>query len=105
MASNKGGGPGTYTNGGVRCTMDPPFAKASKSGAGGTMDRNKAPFDKPHDTGGGGIPLVFYDDMKGTPNSTPAPGQVAPSQQGGKRVGTKEYPFGGGNMRDGKSKY
>lgn len=97
------GGPGTYMQNSVNCTMDAPFAKAmnQKSGSGGTMDRNKAPFDKPHDTGGGGIPLVFYDDMSSSVGTrAPAPGQTAPSQQGNKRPGTKEYPFGG-KTRDG----
>jgi hypothetical protein len=55
--------------------------------------------------GNGGIPTKFYDGLSGSMGTrTPAPGQVAPSQQGGKRVGTKEYPFGGGNMRDGREK-
>lgn len=97
------GGPGTYSRNGVNCTMDPPFAKATsqKSGSGGTMGHNKAPFDKPQSMGNGGIPTVFYDDMSSKSAArTQAPGQTAPSSQGQKRPGTKEYPYGG-KTRDG----
>jgi len=51
-----------------------PQQKLSTHGVGGGIyDRNKAPFDKPHDTGGGGIPLKFFDgtrepSVKGTPS-------------------------------------
>lgn len=67
MATGKrGGGPGTYTENGVNCTMNAPFSKAtgSRTGVGGGQyDANKAPFDKPHSTGGGGIPTKFFDGM------------------------------------------
>lgn len=62
----RGGGPGTYTENGVVCTMGAPFKKAAgqREGVGGGIyDKNKAPFDKPHDTGSGGIPLKFFDGM------------------------------------------
>ncbi len=92
------GGPGSYSKNGVNCTMDAPFAKAAggRVSAGGAMNQNKAPFDRPKSMGVGGIAEVFYDDMSSKPATrTPAPGQTAPSQQGNKRPGTKEYPFGG----------
>ena len=65
MATGKrGGGPGTYTDNGVVCTMNPPFDKAanSKTGSSAGIDgRNKAPFDKPQSMGGGSIPTRFFD--------------------------------------------
>lgn len=107
MPVKRGGGPGTYETNGVRCTMDAPFPKAAgqKSGVGGGIDgRNKAPFDKPQSMGNGGIPTKFFDGMSSkAATRTPAPGQVAPSQQGGKREGTEEYPYGG-KMSDGRKR-
>ena len=58
--------PGTYTDNGVRCTMNAPFSKAasSKQGVGGgEYGANHAPFSKAQDTGNGGIPTKFYDGM------------------------------------------
>ena len=105
MAKGKrSGGPGTYSENWVNCTMDAPFSKAQnqKTGSGGVYDHNKAPFDKAHDTGGGGISEKFFDNLGG---KSAGPSQVGPSQQGQKREGTKEYPYGGGSMRDGRGKY
>lgn len=66
MASDRGGGKGSYTQNGVRCTMDAPFSKATSARqgvGGGQYDANKAPFDKAHSTGNGGIPVKFFDGM------------------------------------------
>lgn len=87
------GGPGTYTKGGVNCTMDAPF----QTKGGMPSNGMKAPFDG----GTSGIPVKMYDNLGGMASG--APNQVAPSAQGQKRGGTKEYPQGGGGMRDGKS--
>lgn len=89
------GGPGSYTQNGVNCTMDAPFKAGLRAG-----DSNK--MGAPFDGGTNGIPTRVYDNLGGRATGKP-PGQVGPSQQGGKREGTKEYPMGGGSMRDGKS--
>jgi len=65
-AGKRGGGPGTYTENGVNCTMNAPFSKAASSRqgvGGGQYGSNKAPFDKPQSMGGGGIPTKFFDGM------------------------------------------
>ena len=72
-SGKRGGGPGTYTENGVVCTMGAPFSKAKSSRegvGGGQYDGNKAPFDARHSTGGGGIPLKFYDGMTAKSAST-----------------------------------
>lgn len=60
--------PGTSTRGGVNGTMDSPFGgkkvNGRSEGTGGTYDRNKAPFDQPRDTGGGGIKTKFFEDVQ-----------------------------------------
>ncbi len=66
MASGKrGGGPGSYTENGVVCTMGAPFKKGMSGNASGpgVDGRNKAPFDKPQSMGNGGIPTRFFDGM------------------------------------------
>src|SRR5262245_5288214 len=93
MAKKHSGGPGTYSSGGVNCTMDPPFKTK------GGMPSNK--MDGQWGGGTSGIPTKVYDSLGGM--SAGAPNQTAPSQQGQKRSGTREYPQGGGSMRDGKS--
>lgn len=77
--------PGTYTSGGVRCTLDPPFNKASK----GSQQNMDAPFDAPR-VGGSELPTKIYDSLGG-PKSTPKPGvyQSSPSAQGPTRAGAK----------------
>ena len=96
MAKAHSGGPGTYNSGQVNCTMDPPFKAAKNQPAG-----NHLP--KPFDGGASSAPFNqrVTDNIGGSRQS---PSQVAPSQQGQKREGTKEYPYGGGGMRDGKAK-
>lgn len=69
-SSDRGGGPGTGTDGGVRCTMDAPFSKASK-GSQGTMP---GPFNTPRAGGDNGLPTVTYDKMGG-PGRAPAMNQ------------------------------
>lgn len=72
-SGKRGGGPGSYTENGVVCTMGAPFgkAKSSREGVGGGMyGANKAPFEKPQSMGNGGIPTKFFDSMSATPAST-----------------------------------
>lgn len=60
--SNKGGGPGTYTSGGVRCTMDAPF----KGGADkGSQKDLSGTFDKGRSGGDNGLPTRVTDNMGG----------------------------------------
>ena len=69
----RGGGPGTYTENGVVCTMGAPFKKAAGSrqgSGGGEYGSNHAPFNKPQGTGNGGIPTKFFDGMPSRPAST-----------------------------------
>jgi len=74
MATGKrGGGPGTYTDNGVICTMHPPFGQAAsqKQGVGGgRYGSNKAPFDKGQSMGGGSIPTKFFDGMSANEATT-----------------------------------
>lgn len=95
MAKAHSGGPGTYTSGQVNCTMDPPFKDAKRQPEG---TRLKSPFD------GGASSAPFNQRVSDSLGGRQSPSQVAPSQQGQKREGTKEYPYGGGGMRDGKAK-
>lgn len=83
--------PGTSTRGGVITTMDNTMKASSSPGDGNNM---KAPFDKPHATGGGGIPTIIF--AKGiTAPAVPKPGQgggtvpTVGGQGGQKRPGTK----------------
>lgn len=65
-SGKRGGGPGTYTENGVVCTMGAPFgkAKSAREGTGGGQyGANKAPFDKGQSMGNGGIPTKFFDGM------------------------------------------
>lgn len=97
MAKSKTGGPGTYSEGGVVCTMDSPFKTKGgmpSSSMGGDWSGGSR--------GAGAIPTRVTDNLGGMASG--APNQVAPSQQGQKRDGTREYPQGGGGMRDGRSK-
>lgn len=80
MADRKShsGGPGTNTRGGVVSTIE------NASGAKTSMGSNGmgAPFEKPHSTGGGGIPVTMYDkSMKA--GKVPAPSQKGPGYTGG----------------------
>ena len=64
--------PGSYTSGGVRCTLDAPFAKASK-GSGNTM---AAPFNAPRSGGDNGLPTTISGNLKGA-KGTPKPSDVS----------------------------
>lgn len=82
----KSNAPGTSVNRGVSTTM----GNAMKVSVGQPSNSMGAPFDKPLDTGGGGIPVVIYD--KNMPSvSVPKPSQDGPlgAQGGQKRPGTK----------------
>ncbi len=64
----RGGGPGTSVDHGVRCTLDAPFGNPSDKGTEKTM---AAPFDHGR-TGGSNdaMPEEIYADMGG-PSATP----------------------------------
>ena len=69
-SQGKGGGPGTYTNGSVRCTMDPPFKQGQNKGSQSNMSGT---FDKPRSGGDNGLPTTVSATMpmKKAPSSTP----------------------------------
>jgi len=71
-SASRGGGPGTYTSNGVRCTMDPPFKagrnKGSQVGMTGT-------FGHPRSGGENGLPTTVSSPMRG--RKTPKPGFAA----------------------------
>jgi len=56
-----------------------PVPSTSSSSPGAVMDANRGPFSKPHDTGGGGIPMKFFEG----PSTTAAARQVETSGQSG----------------------
>ena len=68
-SSNRGGGPGTYESGGVRCTMDAPFKQGAKTGSQQNM--TDTPFNTPRSGGDNGLPTKIYDSMGG-PSAAPA---------------------------------
>ncbi len=68
--------------------------------AAGRYDANKSPFDAPHDTGTGGIPLKFFDESGpfGAQRTakTVSPAFAAPPNAGlGPMPTTRRFPFGG----------
>ena len=72
-SNDRGGGPGTYTTGGVRCTMDAPF----KDGANKGSQKNlSGTFDKPRSGGDNNLPTRVTDDMGG-----PKAGGTGPASQ------------------------
>jgi len=92
--AKRSGGPGTYTQQGVRCTMNAPFGKAAsaKAGSGPGIDgRNKAPFDKPQSMGNGGLPTRFFDGMPAKAATTVPAGQVSPPIGKTQAVGTRRF--------------
>ncbi len=73
-ASDRGGGPGTYTKNGVRCTMDAPFSKGL--GKGEQHDNPDPTFNKPRTGGGNGLPTTVTSNMGG-----PKAGGTGPASQ------------------------
>lgn len=61
MADSRGGGKGTAVRHGVQGTLDAPFSKAAGAARSSGPSANTGPFNKPQDTGGGGIPTQFFD--------------------------------------------
>jgi hypothetical protein len=66
--SNRGGGPGTYSKGGVQCTMDAPWQNGANKGGGNGMN---APFNAPRAGGDNGLPTTVYDTSMGGPGKGP----------------------------------
>jgi len=68
-SQGKGGGPGTYTNGSVRCTMDPPFKSGKDKGSQSNMTGT---FDKPRSGGDNGLPTTVNANLprKAAPSTT-----------------------------------
>lgn len=89
--SDRGGGPGTYTGNGVRCTMDPPFKKGLSTGAQHDMSGT---FDKGRSGGANGLPTRVTDSLGGAKKG-PSPGFAAsaPSSQGPNRPGTVQDKY------------
>ena len=86
--------PGTYSENGVRCTMNAPFSKASSSRqgvGGGEYGANHAPFSKAQDTGNGGIPTKFYDGMSAKPADTVNAGMSKPTASANPPVGQRRF--------------
>lgn len=89
MPADRGGGPGTYKSGGVRCTMDPPFKGGQSPGSDHGMTGT---FDHARTGGGSGsnIPTTVTDDLGGRKtapkvnarDSMTKPGLAEPSQRG-----------------------
>ncbi len=71
------GGPGTYTAGGVRCTMDPPFkagaSKGSQRGMTGTFDHARTGGDN-------GLPTTVSSPIRGSKTPKPGFASSAPSK-------------------------
>lgn len=86
-SSDRGGGPGTYTSGGVRCTMDAPFKQGSRKGSQENMGK---PFNSPRAGGDNGLPTYIYDNIGGkgkapTPNSVNSVGTILTNPKGPRR--------------------
>lgn len=77
-SSDRGGGPGSYTSNGVKCTMDPPF-KGGKSP--GEQHDLSGTFSHPRTGGANGLPTTVTDSMGG-PSGGKEPGfaSSAPSK-------------------------
>lgn len=76
---------------GVVDTQMSGFPRPGLKGQPGMYDRSPAPFDKPHDTGNGGVPLKF---MESGPSKTPTPTQTAGLDSRAPRRGTMQRAFG-----------
>ena len=78
MADSRGCGPGAHKSHGVVSTLSSPFNKAAGAGRSSGPSANHAPFDKPQDTGNGGIPTQFFDRTTPTTKAgTASPGGVS----------------------------
>jgi len=62
----------------VRTQMPAHSSSGSHKGPG-VYDANTAPFDKPHDTGNGGIPLKFFDRPVANKTKGPFPAPRQPN--------------------------
>ncbi len=93
MANNRGGGPGTYMDRGVRCTMDAPFGGKgmTKAGIGGGQSM-KAPFDRAADVGRNDIPTKKYAaDLSAKPARTVNAGMTQGGTSSNPPVGTRRF--------------
>ncbi len=78
-AGDRGGGPGTYTSGGVKCTMDAPFGKSKGAAKGEQKDMSGelgGKFSAARTGGGNGLPTHVTDPMGG-----PKAGGTGPASQ------------------------
>lgn len=78
----------------VKSEMGGAFGVPSMKGSTGIYDRGNAPFDKPHDLGGGGIPLKFAESG---PSKGPTPTQTSGLETRAPRPGTMQNAFGKSN--------
>lgn len=67
-SSDRGGGPGTSTRGGVRSTMSPPFTGGANIGSQHNLSGT---FDKPRSGGDNGLPTRVTDSMGGPKKGGP----------------------------------
>lgn len=78
MADSRGGGKGTVKHNGICSTLNAPWGQAAGAGRSSGPSANHAPFDKPQDTGNGGIPTQFFDRTTPTTKAgTASPGGVS----------------------------
>ncbi len=94
MHKRHSSGPGSSTKGGVSSTMAAPFSgsPSKRTGVGGGRYGSIAsPFDKPQDTGGGGIPTKMMDGMPVKVATRVTAGQVSPGMKVGQSIGTRRY--------------
>ena len=75
-ATDRGGGPGTNTRGGVKSTMSPTFGSGKGAAKGEQHDMPGAPFTAPRSGGGNGLPTRVTDPMGG-----PKAGGTGPASQ------------------------
>jgi len=72
-SSDRGGGPGSYTSKGVKCTMDPPFTSGLSKGS---QENLSGTFDHPRTGGDNGLPTTVKADF-GNSTKTPKAGFAA----------------------------
>ena len=72
MAKSHSGGLGTYSKGGINCTMDAPWKNGANKGGSNSMN---APFNAPRAGGDNGLPTHVYDKLGG-PGSAPSASSV-----------------------------
>jgi len=86
-SNDRGGGPGTYTSGGVRCTLDAPWKNGANKGSQENMGK---PFNAGRSGGDNTLPTYIYDDLGGKAkapavNSVSSAGTILTNPKGPRR--------------------